>query len=614
MSESEEDKGTGLDLVEVFRGSIEGRTDEELAEICRQSPAMHFATCVTIIDRDNKPLPRPIPNILQLRMSEVYEVLRSLGTKKIWMICVKPRQVGCSTFAQHIVYHFAQSLEHGAEGIVISDIKDHSEELLKKLKLYGKVDVFPWGHRMTSATKSSVAWDHGASFDVDTAENPDAGIGGTRQAAHFSEVAKWPATTVKNAEKTMAAVLPSINGNPSVVIAESTPEGAQGWFYNTYQTAYTLEDMLRMIEDGTVPDECWVKVFCAWHEFEEHKRSRPLTEAEIRMLEETQTNRERAGIERYGWSWEQVAWRREKIETVCNGSESVFDCYYPEDEVSCWAASGSARFDMQKLVDMDNKARAARCESGYLTRQDNGSVIFSTTQDGSGEIKIWERPYEGLRYLVACDPATGESQTVGKDPDATSILVFRQGYFDTKLDRWFPAKLVARVVHGFMGDDDVAGGHIDRLSRWYGGAPVALEINQGLQVLRVLKDAGVPVLKRTVESAKTRSKEEQYGYKLTNKDQRHMMIEGLAAAIREQELEIPDRDWIREAMAFIVYPKTGKAAAAPGEHDDDVMCSAMAWDALPSASEYRRHRAQRVDPPDRGRHGWRQVNNIKRGW
>jgi hypothetical protein len=214
---------------------------------------------------------------------------------------------------------------------------------------------------------------------------------------------------------------------------------------------------------------------------------------------------------------------------------------------------------------------------------------------------------------VVCDPATGESQTIGADPDRTSIKVWRARYFDPVLDRAFPAKLVARLRGPFYGDDDIAGGHIDRLSRYYGGAICGLEVNQGLQVLRVLKDAGVPLYKRVVESHRTKSKEEQYGFKLTDDNQRRMVIEGLAAAIRNREVEILDPHSIHELMVFVTKPN-GRSEAASGEHDDDVMGDAMAWEVMPSATEYIERRATNVDPVDRGPGGWRSVNAVKRGW
>jgi hypothetical protein len=274
---------------------------------------------------------------------------------------------------------------------------------------------------------------------------------------------------------------------------------------------------------------------------------------------------------------------------------------------------------MSILAEWKKQARGSKPETGYLVRQDSPGrrVAWSQTYDGTGEIEIWEHPMEGFAYVIACDPATGESQTVGADPDRTSIQVWRQKYYDPDLGRAVPAKLVARVKAPFTGDDDIAAGHIDRLSHFYGRCICALEVNQGLQVLRLLRDAGVPLYKRIVESHRTKSKEEQWGFKLNDDNQRRMLVAGLAAAIRNREIEVRCPNWIGEAMKFVTK-QNGRSEAASGAHDDDVMCGAMVWEILPFATVYARRVVRNVDPPDmqkgNRREGWRVVNNVKRGW
>ncbi len=590
-----------------FMAGLADMDDAEIAALAYLSPAYHFASFVTIRDAGGNTI-RPKPNILQLRMSEAYETLRDLGVK-VRLIVVKPRRAGCSSFASHIVYHHGQRF--ACEGITISDVKGHSAELMGKVKDYTTVDLFPWGNRMTNDTAHSLAWDNGTKWTIDSAENPDAGVGGTRQLGHFSEVSKWPKTAQRNDKRTMAAVLPSLSGQGTVAIAESTPEGAMGWMYDTWCEAWTLDHYLEMFDKGFRPEEQWVKVFAAWFEFDENQRQTPVSEVERKHLEATLDNDERDGIEKWQWTWEQIAWRRDTIKSVCNGDPKVFQFYYPSDEISCWTASGAPRFDMGRLLDMEAIAKGIIPDTGYLVQQDSGYVTFHPVRDGSGEILIYEEPQEGFRYLVTGDPATGESQTVGEDPDASSVLLLRKGYFDSTREIWRPARVVARVRGGFRGDDDVMAGHMVRLSKFYGNALCVLEVNQGLQVLRCLLDAGAPLFKRRPESAKTREQQEQYGFKLTDREQRRMIIEGLAAAIRENEIDVPDLHVIGELKTFIVKPD-GRAEAANGRHDDDVMALAMGWECLPSAGEYKIHKLKQKDPSDRK--SWRSVSNVKRGW
>jgi hypothetical protein len=360
----------GHDITGQFAESIRGKSVEELQALALRSPAVHFSCFVTIKDKNNAEL-MPTPNVMQLRMSEAYETLRTLGVK-VRIIVVKPRRAGCSSFASHICYHHGQSTP--VEGISISDIDLHSKEIMEKLSGYSKTDTFPWDNPQVKDIAHSLAWRNGTKWTVDSAQNKDAGIGGTRQVGHFSEVSKWPKTQTRNDKATMASVLPSLSGMDSVVIAESTPEGASGWMYDTWQEAVTLEQFLAMWEAGIRPENQWVKVFAAWWEFDDNAKATRCTEAEIARLRATLDEHERQEIALYQLTWEQIAWRRETIKSDCAGDPKKFTFYYPSDEFSCWTASGAPRFDIGTLLEMEATARGVAYDTGYLVTQDNGVV------------------------------------------------------------------------------------------------------------------------------------------------------------------------------------------------------------------------------------------------
>jgi len=595
----------GYDLVEQFREGLRGKTDLELGQIALASPAVHFATCVRIQDKNNETRV-PVPNILQLRMSEVYEVCMALGVPCRMVVC-KPRQVGCSTFGSHICYH--HGMRWRSAGITISDKSGNSQKLMLKVRDYGVVDRFPWGIRQIKDTSQGLEWTNGTRWEIDSAENWKAGIGDTRQIFHASECAKWPKTGVKNDKRVMSAVLPSISKGRSVVIAESTPEGATGWMYETWQEAVTLDEFLARRESGADVGVMWIKVFAAWFEFDEHKRKEPVRDHERVEMERSISDRE-AEMRNRGISWEQLAWRRDMIRTECGGSEDTFDEYYPEDDVRCWAVSGRPRFDVQALMEMERRAKSLPCLTGHLVGQDDGNVGWSARRDGGGDIQVWEEPREGMRYLVACDPATGEDQTTGKNPDRTSIQVWRQAFFDAVTGIEHRTRLVARVRSPFFGDGDEVAGHILRLSRWYGGALVVIEVNMGIHVVDRCKELGIPLFMRRVPSARIGSEVMQYGYKLKDPEQRRAAVDALAVALREQVLDVACADWIREAKMFVVT-KSGREEARGGEHDDDIMCASMAWSSMTSATEYRRIVRKKRLPADW--HSWRRVGSIGTG-
>jgi hypothetical protein len=605
------------EIVTQFRRVLDETSEEDLQVMAYKSPALHFALYMEIKDKNANYI-RPFPNVLQLRISQAIETLREYcaGTR-IRLIVVKPRRAGCSTFSLHCGYHEAQ--RRPIEGITIADCGDNSKMLMERLADYSGHDSFPWDNPLTADNTSNKAWANGSSWVIDTAENPDAGVGGTRQFGHFSEVAKYPQTTVKNDVKTMTAALPSLDGDDTIGIAESTPEGAVGWMHGTFtEKAMWLEDFLARWEQGFRPEEVWIRIFAGWWEFDDYRRKTPVSDHERQHIEDTLSTIEAEEREKYDLTYEQLAWRRDTIDSQCDGDPKIFAYYYPSDPVSCWLHSGSPRFDVAKLADMKHRAELITPDRGFLVKQDNGPVVWQSTWDGSGDIQMWEQPKNGMAYLIACDPATGASQTKGADPDATSILVLRGKYHDPDLGRTLPVKVVARVRAPFFEDDDIVGRYVCRLSEFYGRCITVLEVNQGLHVLRVLKDAGIPLYKRVVESAKTKRMEEQYGFKLNDQNQRRMVIDGLAAALRNDEIDIPCPHILHELMKF-VRTKTGRYEAAPGEHDDDVMALGMAWEVIPHATIKARRVVRDVDPPDMAkpgtrRAGWRVTNATKTGW
>ncbi len=228
-------------------------------------------------------------------------------------------------------------------------------------------------------------------------------------------------------------------------------------------------------------------------------------------------------------------------------------------------------------------------------------MTWHPERDGTGDILIWERPLPGLKYIVVLDPAESKSQTIGSDTDAHSASVWRAAYHDTLTNRWMRAKLVARVRPPFKGEEEEIAMHVIRLCHYYGRALVAPETNKGFHALRILQEAGLPIYKRKPISHRTGKVEEQYGFK-TDANNREAIISGMASAIVNDNLEIRCMHTLKEMKKFIRNAK-GRSEAASGAHDDDVIAACIAYEVLPSATEYTRNEAKHEDPVDD--RGWR---------
>lgn len=561
------------------------------------SALVHFETCakIEVETPKGKKLVTPKGNVFQRRLFEAYEVLLAIGIEEIRILGLKIRQCGGTTGACHIVYHHSQRFP--SDSVTIANVAANSQAILTKMRTYSQSDRFPWNNPLVPG-ETKLRWKNGSKAEITSAETMNPGISRTRSAALFSEACKYPRGGVKDDKKIMASVLPSVN---KLAIAESTPEGASGWFFEQWHgtkdmpRAMSLDEYLAALKAGDPnPGNGWVRVFAAWFEFEENQR--PVSTSERARIERTLTNREMKGIRSYQWTTEQIAWRRDVLRSECGGSEELFDEFYPEDDVTCFLSSGRPRFDMGSVVALEKKIQSQVVEEGRLNVQDNGTVSFDPETGGSAPIQIFERPIAGCRYILWCDPATGEDQTESDNPDAYSIGVLRAGYSMGEITKHH--KVAARVRPPCTAEVDDIVSYITSLSRFYGDCMIVLEVNMGLHILTELKRSGLPIYRREVIDPDDRTqKKYQYGWKLKDRDQRRTIIDCLALHLRDQTIDPSCPHIIDEAKTFVIS-KNGKEQARAGRHDDDIMGLGMGVYCIGSATLYKGQVRKRKEPSD----------------
>jgi hypothetical protein len=146
---------------------------------------------------------------------------------------------------------------------------------------------------------------------IATAGNVQSGRGDTYTMMHGSEVAFW-----KDAEKIVAGAMQG--GSPDVIL-ESTPNGAQGFFYDKCMEALSGNSI-------------WRLHFYSW-----------FWDDNYRIVSDdiiTYTDEEAALVAKHGLDQAQIKWRREKIRELGR----LFIQEYPEDEISCFLTSGNSYF------------------------------------------------------------------------------------------------------------------------------------------------------------------------------------------------------------------------------------------------------------------------------
>jgi hypothetical protein len=212
-------------------------------------------------------------------------------------------------------------------------------------------------------------------YRVETAGDRNAGRGATIQNLHCSEVARWPG----DARETLAGLRAALPPTGELVL-ESTPNGADGCFFEEWQRAAAGSGM--------------VGHFFPWW-WEPEYTALPVPEAEW-------TDEERELAHKHGLNGGQIGFRRE-IEA---GFRGIARQEYAEDADSCFLSSGECVFD---LAAVDARLRAL---GEAPVRRDGGDLL------------VWNPPIAGHEYLVAVDPAGGGSEG---DYSAAQVLDLATG-------------------------------------------------------------------------------------------------------------------------------------------------------------------------------------------
>ncbi len=230
-------------------------------------------------------------------------------------------------------------------------------------------------------------------FKVVTAGDTNAGRGLTITNLHCSEVARWPGEASAVLQGLRAA-LPA----GGELVLESTPQGAQGCFWEEWQ---------RAAETGTV------RHFFPWWWEESYVGTAVAEDA----LEEE----ERRLKEMHGLTLEQMGYRR----MLRAGFRELAAQEFAEDAESCFAASGECIFDTgavdARLLDVP----------APVSKQRNGALW------------VWLPAALGKHYVVAVDPAGGGS---GGDYGVAQVVELGTGLQCAELRVKMPVRELSEEV------------------------------------------------------------------------------------------------------------------------------------------------------------------------
>lgn len=533
-------------------------------------------------------LKKPRMNYLQRKIQQVVKKMEDLKLP-VRIVGLKPRQKGSTTFFAATTYcHLRRK---PARAVVIAGQGSQTKEVWEMLKTYQNNDRFNW-HNTGDVNQNEGRWSNGSRLDHETAGDRLAGIAGTIQILHATEVARWPGQGVANAGEVLSNILKSVPDLPNTtVIIESTAEGNTGSFHDAFVRATDADEFLAgraNVEPGK-----YVRVFAPFFEFDDSGTR--LTNEQKRQVQENLDDDpmfagEKILIDTYGWddngvkrlgktvknfdAWEVLAWRRSKIDSEeCKKDVHNFERDYPYSWQSAFQSSGNLRFNQTGLAVL--RKRLAGCHPQYgLIEENRGRMIFTPTEKNEAQFAIFEPPTVGRRYILPVDPMTGATQTGGKDPDYHSGWILREGFWGNTA-KWTRHAGAARIVK-CRWDIDVLELAIWKLARYYGpsyGCTIAIEMNQDRGLTELLKARSANLYQREIFNQRESKLAKAYGY-LTDVRSRETLVERLAKAIREWDtpgegIDIWDEGALEELENFIVKAN-GRSEAGEKFHDDDI--------------------------------------------
>ena len=295
---------------------------------------VHYAKmCLKIRSKSGEIKPFLLNQAQRHIHATVEQQLRATG--RVRAIILKGRQQGCSTYTEGRFYWRATH-RFGVRAFILTHDNDATNNLFEMAQRFH--EHCPLSVRRTidaSNAKELIFAGIDSGYKLGTAGNKSVGRSSTIQLLHGSEVAYWP-----NASEHAKGILQAVpNESGTEIFIESTAQGIGNYFHEQWQLA----------ESG---QSDFVAIFIPWYWQDEYRR--PI-DKDFRITEE-----EMMLVDYYGLNYEQLSWRRGKInELSAGGLDGVksFMQEYPCTPLEAFIMSGEDSFITPDIVERARKTK-----------------------------------------------------------------------------------------------------------------------------------------------------------------------------------------------------------------------------------------------------------------
>ena len=434
-------------------------------------------------------------------------------------IVPKARQQGISTLFLGCFFLDCLAYEN-LRCVVIAHDADSTERLFQRVRFF--LDNFIGDEIETiSSTKREIRFvATNATFYVETAGNTKSGRSGTINRLLCSEVAYWP-----DPKAMTAGLLQSVPAENSLVVFESTGNGAQTWYHRRCITAAN-------------PTSQYALHFLNWKDFPEYELQLDESETEDVYATLDPAMEEPEVLAEHGLSAGQLAWRRQKIDEM-DGDLGLFRQEYPLTLDECFRSRGQSFFHRIVYEDIGE----------YWKQNEESWNLFRDVR----------HPIPSYHYVLGADVSGG----VGGDYSVIEVLCLEEN------------RQVAEYTNNLISPDDFAEALV-WIGKMFNNAWINVETNNhgGVTITELL-----PKYPRNLIFASNTLSSAVYGVGTQTTRSTKLNIMGLLRKNLAEGLTIVSEYLYGELNSFIEQPvsdMSSRLQASTGTHDDSVMALGMA--------------------------------------